>query len=330
MTITTGLPRRISGFQPTGRMHLGNYLGAIRPMCQSQPDYESIVFIADLHALTLRHNPADVHARTLENVALLIAAGVDPATTTLYVQSHLPELTSLHYLLESATTFGEAQRMIQFKEKGHGQPSVRLSLLTYPVLMAADILAHDIHDVPVGNDQAQHVELARDVAIRFNKTYGDTFVVPKAINPVYTARVMDLADPAKKMSKSSTSQGGTIGLLDPPEAIARKVRRAVTDADSSIHYDREARPGVANLLDILAACTGRDPKDIRFDSGSKLKAAVTDAVIDTLAPLQVRYAEISADPQRLRALLRAGASRGRARAAATLGRAQQAMGLAPA
>lgn len=324
---TNGLPRRISGFKPTGFMHLGNYLGAIRPMCQAQHDYESIVFIADLHALTMRHNPADVHARTLENAGLMIAAGVEPRVTTLYVQSHVAEHTGLHYLLECATTYGEAQRMIQFKEKGEEQPSVRLSLLTYPSLMAADILAHDTHDVPVGNDQSQHVELARDVAIRFNSAYGDTFVVPKTVNPAYAARIMDLADPSRKMGKSSAVQGGVIKLLDPPDTIVRKVRRAVTDSIGAAYYEPESRPGVSNLLEILAACTGRDPLDLRFASGSALKAAVTDAVVDTLAPIQVRYAEIAADPDRLRAVLRAGAARASTRAAATLARARAAMGL---
>jgi tryptophanyl-tRNA synthetase len=324
---TTGLPRRISGFKPTGFMHLGNYLGAIRPMCMDQREYESVVFLADLHALTMRHQPADVHARTLENAGLLIAAGVDPTVTTLYVQSHVAEHTGLHYLLECATTYGEAHRMIQFKEKGNEQPSTRLSLLTYPSLMAADILAHDTHDVPVGHDQSQHVELARDVAIRFNSTYGDTFVVPKAVNPAYAARIMDLADPSKKMGKSSMAQGGVIKLLDPPDTIARKVRRAVTDSSGDVSYNPAARPGVSNLLEILAACSGSDPLELRFDSNAELKTAVTDAVIDLLAPIQVRHAEIAADPNRLRSVLRTGAERASVRAAATLARAKQAMGL---
>jgi len=320
--------RRISGFKPTGSMHLGNYLGAIRPMIADQTRGESLIFIADLHALTTEHRPADLHAATLENATLLLAAGVDPDRATLYVQSHVRETTELHYLLECATAFGEAQRMIQFKEKGAGQPHVRLSLLTYPVLMAADILQHDTHDVPVGSDQSQHVELTRDVAMRFNARYGDTFVVPKAVNPTYAARIMDLADPLTKMGKSSAVQAGVIRLLDPPDTIARKVRRAVTDADGDVRFDPTGKPGVANLLAILAACTGApDPAELHFDTYAELKVAVTDAVVTTLAPLQVRYAELARDPRRLRAVLADGAARARIRPRATVTRASRAIGL---
>ncbi|HKE66376.1 MAG TPA: tryptophan--tRNA ligase [Micromonosporaceae bacterium] len=320
--------RRISGFKPTGSMHLGNYLGAIRPMISEQSSTDSLVFLADLHALTLEHRPADVHAATLENATLLLAAGVDPDRATLYVQSHVPETRELHYLLECATAYGEAHRMIQFKEKAADRPHVRLSLLTYPVLMAADILQHDIHDVPVGDDQSQHVELTRDVATRFNARYGDTFVVPKAVNPKFAARLQDLADPSAKMGKSAAVQSGVIRLLDPPDAVARKVRRAVTDLDGDVRYDPVGKPGVANLLAILAACTGTaDPTQLRLDSYADLKAAVTDAVITTLAPIQVRYAELAKDPRRLRAVLRSGAERARVRAAATVRRASDAIGL---
>jgi len=322
-----GRQRRISGFKPTGSMHLGNYLGAIRPMVAAQAQTDSIVFLADLHALTIEHSPADLHARTLENATLLLAAGVDPSLTTLYVQSHVREHAELHYLLECVTAYGEAHRMIQFKEKSAGPGPVRLSLLTYPVLMAADILLHDTHDVPVGADQSQHVELARDVAVRFNARYGDTFVVPKLVKPAFAARVMDLAEPAAKMGKSAAVQSGVIRLLDPPETIAHKIRRAVTDADGEVRYDPEAKPGVANLLEILAACTGTSPADASFDSYGDLKAAVTDAVITTLAPIQVRYAQLAADPRRLRSLLREGADRARTRAATTVARARSALGL---
>ncbi len=319
--------RRISGFKPTGSMQLGNYLGAIRPMVARQTGTESIVFIADLHAMTADHKPADLHARTLENATIMLAAGVDPSLSTLYVQSHVRAHAELHYLLECATSYGEAHRMIQFREKAAGQPGVRLSLLTYPVLMTADILLHDTHDVPVGADQSQHVELARDVAIRFNGRYGDTFVVPKLVNPPYAARIMDLAAPDVKMGKSNAAQGGVIRLLDPPDTVARKVRRAVTDADGEVRYDPATKPGVANLLTILAACRSVPPTSLTFDSYGELKAAVTDSIVDTLAPLQVRYAELVADPVRLRAVLRDGAARARVRADATVNRARDAMGL---
>jgi tryptophanyl-tRNA synthetase len=324
------MSRRISGFKPTGSMHLGNYLGAIRPMVAGQYDDESIVFVANLHAMTLDHAPADLHARTLENATLLLAAGVDPQATTLYVQSHVPAHTELHYLLECTTVYGEAARMIQFKEKSAGVTSVRLSLLTYPVLMAADILLHDTHDVPVGTDQTQHVELTRDVAVRFNSRYGDTFVVPKAINPIFAARIMDLADPTRKMGKSTSAQSGVIRLLDPPEAIVRKVKRAVTDAGTDVCYEPDTRPGLANLLEILAACTGSpSPRALAadFSSYGQLKTAVIDAVVATVAPIQIRYAELAADPQHVRKVLRQGADRARPRANATVARAAKAMGM---
>jgi tryptophanyl-tRNA synthetase len=327
------MSRRISGFKPTGYMHLGNYLGAIRPMVAGQRDGESVVFIADMHAMTIEHVPADLHARTLENATLMIAAGVDPEVTTLYVQSHVRAHADLHYLLECATGYGEAHRMIQFKEKAAHQEHVRLSLLTYPVLMAADILLHDITDVPVGTDQTQHVELTRDVAVRFNSRYGDTFVVPKAVNPVYASRIKDLADPARKMGKSTSGTAGAIRLLDPPDTIARKIRRAVTDTGTEVRYEPESAPGVSNLLEILAGCTGAvSPTALagQFDSYGQLKSAVTDAVIDTLGPVQMRYAPLAADPARVRMLLRRGADRARARADATVARAAAALGLLPA
>ena len=320
--------RRISGFKPTGSMHLGNYLGAIRPMIADQAHGESLIFIADLHALTIEHRPADVHAATLENATLLLAAGVDPDRATLYVQSHVRETTELHYLLECATAFGEAQRMIQFKEKGAGQPHVRLSLLTYPVLMAADILQHDTHDVPVGSDQSQHVELTRDVAMRFNARYGDTFVVPKAVNPTYAARIMDLADPLTKMGKSSACRPASSACsIRRTRSRGRYGERSPTPTARSGSI-RPRKPGVANLLAILAACTGApDPAELHFDTYAELKAAVTDVVITTLAPLQVRYAELAADPRRLRAVLADGAARARVRPRATVARAARAIGL---
>jgi tryptophanyl-tRNA synthetase len=321
------MSRRISGFKPTGSMHLGNYLGAIRPMAAGQHQDESIVFLADLHALTIEHKPADVHARTLENATLLLAAGVDPDVSTLYVQSHLPQTTELHYLLECATGYGEAQRMIQFKEKSQTEGHIRLSLLTYPVLMASDILVNDIHDVPVGEDQSQHVELTRDIAVRFNNRYGDTFVVPKAVNPVFAARIMDLTDPTRKMGKSSAAQNGTIRLLDSPDTIARKIKKAVTDTGSDVRYDPENKPGISNLLEILASCTGFSPRSLEFSSYGQLKAAVIDALISTIAPIQMRYAPLANDPSRVRTVLRQGAKRAQTRAQATVDRTSQAIGL---
>jgi tryptophanyl-tRNA synthetase len=325
------MTRRISGFQPTGHLHLGNYLGAVRPVVDAQYHTETVALVVDLHALTVEHHPQRVHALTREVAGLLLASGVDPQRTACYVQSHLPEHTSLHYLLECATHFGEARRMIQFKEKSRGQQHVRLSLLTYPVLMAADILLHDIEEVPVGDDQTQHLELARDVAVRFNKRYGEVFVVPKAVNPAVAARLMDLADPTAKMGKSSSTDAGVLYLLDPPEVLRRKVMRAVTDTGSEVRYEPGRKLGVANLLEILAACTGDEPALLArlFRSYGELKAAVADTVIATLRPIQARYADLRADRAYLDSVLADGADRAGERAAATVRRARDALGLLP-
>jgi tryptophanyl-tRNA synthetase len=320
--------RRISGLTPSGRLQLGNLFGAIRPMVSGQHVMDTITFISDLHALTLDHDPRRLRAATLENASLLLAAGLDPDRSVLFAQSELREHTELHYLLECATGYGEASRMIQFKEKSAGQAGVRLSLLTYPVLMAADILLHDIDEVPVGEDQSQHLELTRDVAARFNARYGKTFVVPRAVHPGVAARIMDLADPARKMSKTG-ADAGTVFLLDPPDTIRRKVMRAVTDGEREVRYDPEARPGVANLLEILAACTFDDPAGLaaRFTSYGALKAAVAEAVCEELRPIQARYAELAQDPAYVRAVLTEGADRVRGRAEATVRRARDAIGL---
>ena len=319
--------RRLTGFQPTGRLQLGNLIGALRPMVTAQEHTESVVLLADLHALTVEHDPARLRALTRQNAALVLAAGLDPGRTTFYVQSQVSEHTELHYLLECATGYGEAHRMIQFKEKARSQAHVRLSLLTYPVLMAADILLHDTEEVPVGEDQTQHVELTRDVATRFNARYGETFVVPRAVNPPVAARIMDLANPTAKMGKSGAADSGTLFLLDPPDVLRRKVMRAVTDTDSEVRYDRATKPGVSNLLEILAACVGGSPQSLagQFRGYGELKAAVADAVVDVVRPIQERYAALT--PAEVDAVLRDGAQRARERAAATVRRARQAIGL---
>jgi len=331
-TRTRARTRRLTGLKPTGHLQLGNLIGAIAPMCAGQHATESILMIADLHALTVDHRPHEVRALTRELAAVALAAGVDPDRTTLYVQSHVPEHTELHYLLECATGYGEAQRMIQFKERASGQRHTRLSLLTYPVLMAADILLHDTEVVPVGADQVQHLELARSLATRFNTRYGETFTVPRAALPGGTARIMDLADPTAKMAKSGTSPAGVLHLLDPPDVVRHKIGRAVTDNHDRVRYDPARQPGVANLLAILAATTGpagSAPADLaaRFDSYRQLKAAVIEAVIARLVPLHRRYAELAADPEAVTRVLRAGAARARERAAGTVARARRAVGL---
>jgi tryptophanyl-tRNA synthetase len=323
------MPRRLTGFTPSGDLHLGNYLGAIQPAIAGQASCDTVIFVSDLHALTLSHEPADVRRRTLEFATLLLAAGTDPDRCLFLVQSHVPEHAELHYLLECATGYGEAQRMIQFKEKGRGQEQVRLSLLTYPVLMAADILLYDTEEVPVGDDQNQHVELARDVAARFNGRYGPVFTLPRAVSPAVAARIMDLAEPTAKMSKSASSAAGSLRLLDEPDVLRRKVMRAVTDAGGEVAYDPARQPGVANLLDILAACTGGRPEVLAsaFTRYAELKQATADAVVATLEPFRERYRELSGDPDQVRAVLRAGASRASERATAKLRQAKQAIGL---
>jgi tryptophanyl-tRNA synthetase len=321
--------RRLSGFKPTGALQLGNYLGAIRPMVQAQHITDSVVTIVDLHALTVEHDPRRLRQLTTELLATVLAAGVDPDTSLCYVQSDVPEHAELHYLLECATGYGEAARMIQFKEKSAGQQHVRLSLLTYPVLMAADILLHDADEVPVGDDQTQHLELARDIANRFNTRYGHTFVVPRAVKPDLAARVMDLADPTTKMGKTSTSEAGVVFLLDLPDLVARKFARAVTDAGADVAYDPDRRAGVANLLEILAACEGGTPQAhaLRFANYRELKEATAEAVTAALRPVQQRYADLMAAPEHLDRLRREGAARARERTAVTVRRAKRAIGL---
>jgi tryptophanyl-tRNA synthetase len=327
MTVTIAPSRttRLTGLQPTGGLHLGNLLGAIRPLVETQYDGPTIAMIADLHALTMEHDPAQVRAASLELAAVLLAAGVDPGHTALIANSQIPEHSELHYLLECVANYGEAARMIQFKEKSAGTGPVRLSLLTYPVLMAADILLHDVAFVPVGEDQNQHLELARTLATRFNARYGPTFRVPEGVRPENAARIMDLAEPTRKMSKSNPSAAGRIGLLDPPEVVRRTIARAVTDSVGVVRDDPENQPGISNLLGILAACTGSEPG--AFTSYGQLKREVTDAVEAVLAPIRARYAELAADPAYLRSVLAEGKARVRPHAEETVRRTRTALGL---
>jgi tryptophanyl-tRNA synthetase len=314
--------RRISGFKPTGNLHLGNLLGAMRPLVEAQAETDSIALIADLHAMTITHKPDLVRAQTHTQAAVLIAAGLDPARTPLLVQSRLGAITELHYLLECVTAHGEATRMIQFKEKSAAGGPIRLSLLTYPVLMAADILVHDIAEVPVGDDQNQHLELARTLATRFNTRYGTTFTVPAGVKQT-AARIMDLADPAAKMGKSTGT--GRIAVLDPPSTIAKTIARAVTDPLNQVRYAPDEQPGVSNLLAILEACTGEPAPS--YSSYGALKRDVTAAVEELLAPIRKRYAELADDPGYVRDVIADGAERLRGRADATVRRAKCAIGL---
>jgi tryptophanyl-tRNA synthetase len=324
------MARSLSLTVPSGHLTLGNLLGAIQHWVTDQRGNDSLYGVADLHALTTEHDPASVRAITREQLGLLVAAGLDEQQCILFVQSQVPGHAQLHWLLEATAYDGELRRMIQYKEKSAQQQSVRSALLAYPVLMAADILLYGVRDVPVGEDQRQHLELARDLAIRFNQRYGDTFVVPRAVTPPVGARVMDLQDPAKKMSKSAAPDApGTVRLLDPPDAIRRKVSRAVTDSGREVVFNPGEKPGVANLLTILAACSGTTPEvaAAKLDTYRDLKEAVAEAIIAVLAPLQERYAEVSTDPGAIEAMARNGAARAQQLAAPILARAQEAMGL---
>ena len=332
------MARTLSLTVPSGHLTLGNLLGAIRHWPQDQRGSDSLYGVADLHALTTEHDPASVRALTLEQVALLVAAGLDPHRCTIldphrctiFVQSQVPAHAELHWLLEATAYDGELRRMIQYKEKAAKQQSVRSALLAYPVLMAADILLYDVESVPVGDDQRQHLELARDLATRFNKAYGETFVVPRAVTPPVAARVMDLQDPAGKMSKSAAPAApGVLRLLDPPSVIRHKVARAVTDSGRDVIFDPVGKPGVANLLTILAACTGITPMAAaaQLDTYSELKEAVTAAVISVLDPLQRRYADICADSGTVLTIARDGAAKAQELAGPALARAKTAIGL---
>ncbi|KAA9162399.1 tryptophan--tRNA ligase [Amycolatopsis acidicola] len=300
---------KFSGITPSGHTQLGNHLGAVSRWVADGGE-EDLYFIADLHAMTTTHNPAGLRGRAAEMLAVLVAAGIPPERV--FVQSDLArELGALTWILECTCSYGEAARMIQFKEKADGQAGVRLSLLTYPVLMAADILLQGASEVPVGEDQRQHVELARALARRFNATYGEVFTVPEAVLPLTGARVRDLADPTRKMSKSTRDSAGVVFVLDEPDLIRRKFRKAVTDGETVPAYEPETRPGVSNLLEILAACTGTTPKEVatRYSSYGRLKDATADAVIETLRPIRERTIELLSDPGELARIRKAGAAR---------------------
>ena len=326
------MARVLSGIQPTGDIHLGNYLGALRQWTADQHEYDSYYCVVDLHALTVPRDPYELRAKTLETTLVLIAAGLDPDGCTLFVQSHVPEHPQLSWLLECVAAMGELRRMTQFKEKSRaGEESVRVGLFTYPVLQAADILLYDADRVPVGDEQRQHLELCRDLALRFNNRYGETFVVPEAAVPAVGARIMDLQRPDTKMSKSAESPKGVVMVLDDPDTIERKFKRAVTDPGSSVRFDFEHKPGVSNLLQVLAAVTGRSPEEVAddYEQYGPLKADTAAAVIELLRPVRERYADLAGDPAIAEAVLKQGADKARSVASVTLRRAQEAVGLLP-
>ena len=330
------MARVFSGIQPSGDPHLGNLLGALRWWVEDQRQADSFYCVVDLHALTIPGDPAELRRATLTTATLLLAAGLDPDLCTLFVQSHVPAHAQLAWLLECTVSFGELRRMTQFKDKSSkgGEEAARAGLFTYPVLMAADILLYETDRVPVGDDQRQHLELTRDLAQRWNARYGDTFVVPEASIPPpgRGARIMDLQHPNRKMSKSESSPQGTISLFDDPSEIERKIKRAVTDTDDgpgSVRYDPQSKPGVSNLLELLATIQGRSPQEVAGDytQYGPLKADVAKAVLSVIEPIQEAYARWSADPATVTDVLRVGASKADGLARKTLARAYDAIGL---
>jgi tryptophanyl-tRNA synthetase len=330
----TTVTRVLSGIQPSGTPHLGNYIGAFRRWAEQQHEVDGFYCIVDLHAVTVRHDPAILRERTVAMASSLFAAGLDPQVARVFVQSHVPEHAELAWLLNCIATMGELNRMVQWKEKSTGQAaSVSVGLFDYPVLQAADILIYQADEVPVGDDQRQHVELTRDIAQRFNHRFGETFTVPEATTPRAGARVMDLQEPGNKMSKSTDSDKGVVSMLDPPERIAKKIKAAVTDSGSEVRYDPDDKQGISNLLDLLSAVTGRQIGELEDDFAASrygdFKQAVADAVVEFVAPFQQRYAALIDDPAEIERLLAQGADKAQAVAAATLARAKDAMGFLP-
>ncbi|PRB68682.1 tryptophan--tRNA ligase [Arthrobacter sp. MYb213] len=329
-------PRVLSGMQPSGdSLHLGNYLGALVSWVKTQDDHDAFFFIPDMHAITVSQDPAELRARTRKTAAQFIAGGIDLDKSTLFVQSQVPEHAQLAWVLNCITGFGEASRMTQFKDKSSkgGADAASVGLFTYPVLMAADILLYQPQGVPVGDDQRQHVELARDLAKRFNHRFGETFVVPEAFIPKEGARIYDLQNPTSKMSKSAESPAGLINVLDEPKQIAKRIKSAVTDAGSVVAYDKEEKPGVSNLLNILAAMTGKHVPELVTEFEGKmyghLKVAVAEAVVERLTPIRTRTLELLDDPAELDRLLLAGASKAREVASATVADVYQKVGFLP-
>ena len=327
------MPRVLSCIQPTGSVHLGNYLGALVNWVSGQYDGDVFHGIVDLHALTVIDTPGLIGTQTLELAALLFACGLDPDVATVFVQSHIHEHTELAWIMECTVSFGELSRMTQFKDKSARREAefVSAGLFTYPALQAADILLYDADEVPVGDDQRQHIEITRDIAVRFNHRFGDTFILPKAVHPKAGARVMDLQDPTSKMSKSATSDSGLVYLLDDNASISKKFKRAVTDSDSEVKHDIANKPGISNLLDILSASTGKtvDQLVTQYSQYGALKSDTGDAVIAVVEPIRTRFQELMQDKGELARLLSIGNERARNVAAVTLQRAHNSIGLLP-
>ncbi|MCX5392708.1 tryptophan--tRNA ligase [Streptomyces sp. NPDC006482] len=330
-------PRALSGIQPTaGSFHLGNYLGAVRQYVALQETHDAFYMVVDLHAITVPQDPAELRANTRLAAAQLLAAGLDPDRCTLFVQSHVPEHAQLGWVMNCLTGFGEASRMTQFKDKSAKQGADRatVGLFTYPILQVADILLYQANEVPVGEDQRQHIELTRDLAERFNGRFGDTFTIPKPYIVKETGKIYDLQDPTIKMSKSASTPKGLINLLDEPKATAKKVKSAVTDTETVIRFDPENKAGVSNLLTILSTLSGTSIADLEKSYEGKmygaLKTDLAEVMVDFVTPFRARTQEYLDDPETLDSVLAKGAEKARAVAAETLAQTYDRMGFLPA
>ncbi|HVE62179.1 MAG TPA: tryptophan--tRNA ligase [Mycobacteriales bacterium] len=328
-------PRVLSGIQPTSdSFHLGNYIGALRNWVAMQDEFDAFYFIPDLHSITMGHEPAALRRRTRASVAQLIAIGLDPGRCTLFVQSHVPEHAELGWVLGCITGFGEASRMTQFKDRSSkgGAEATTVGLFNYPVLQAADVLLYQADKVPVGEDQRQHIELTRDLAQRFNTRFGQTFTVPEPHIVKATAKILDLAEPAMKMSKSAASQAGVLDLLEDPASLRKKIRSAVTDTGREVRADGD-KPGITNLLLIASALSGRSMSELEEDfvgvGYGDFKAAVAEIVVEHLTPIRERYAEITAQPASLDAVIGDGAAHARAVARETMALVRESVGFLP-
>jgi tryptophanyl-tRNA synthetase len=321
--------RIFSGIKPSGEATLGNYSGGFRQYARTQEEGEAFFCIVDLHAITVEHDPAELHRLTLHIAAMLFATGLDPDRSTVFVQSHVPAHSEAAWLLGSSASFGELRRMTQFKEKGEQQEFVSSALFQYPVLMAGDILLYQTDIVPIGDDQRQHLELSRDIAQRFNSRYGQTFTVPEGVYPEIGARIMDLQDPEGKMGKTGSTEQGTVLIMDPPDAVRAKFKTAVTDSGREVRHS-EDKAGISNLIEIMTVATGETIPVIeaRFDGQGygAFKEAVAEAVIELLAPVQRRYEEIREDETELMRMLARGAEKAREAAAPTLQEMYERMG----
>jgi len=328
--------RVLSGIQPThGSFHLGNYLGAVKQWVELQESHDAFYCVVDLHALTSSPDPAELRKNTLTSIAQLLALGVDPDHCTLFLQSHVVEHNQLAWIMECLTGFGEASRMTQFKDKSQkvGNDRIGVGVFTYPMLMAADILLYQADQVPVGEDQRQHIELTRDLATRFNSQYGKTFTIPEGYILKAGAKIYDLQDPTSKMSKSADSMSGLIEILDTPEANAKKIKSAVTDTGREVTFDAQEKPGVSNLLTIFSTLSGRTIADIENEFAGKgygdFKTAVADVVVEYLRPVREQTLELLDDPTHLNAILKVGAAKAETVARETIANVYERVGLIP-